>query len=37
VVEQAGPSYYRDLYIRPTGRTIAASPIEWTALAVRSA
>lgn len=34
-VEQVGPSYYRDLYIRPTGRTISASPIEWTALAVR--
>lgn len=36
VIEQAGPSYYRDLYIRPTGRKISASPIEWTALAVRS-
>lgn len=36
VVEQVGPSYYRDLYIRPTGRTISASPIEWTAVAVRS-
>ena len=36
VVEQAGPSYYRDLYIRPTGRGISASPIEWTALAVRT-
>ncbi|WNG84195.1 SAM-dependent methyltransferase [Mycobacterium sp. ITM-2016-00316] len=36
VLEQVGPSYYRDLYIRPTGRTISASPIEWTALAVRS-
>ncbi|BBX70833.1 SAM-dependent methyltransferase [Mycolicibacterium psychrotolerans] len=33
--EQAGPSYYRDLYIRPTGRPLAASPIEWTALAHR--
>jgi methyltransferase (TIGR00027 family) len=33
--EQVGPSYYRDLYIRPTGRKISASPIEWTALAVR--
>jgi methyltransferase (TIGR00027 family) len=29
--EQAGPSYYRDTYIRPTGRTISASPVEWTA------
>ena len=36
VIEQAGPSYYRDQYIRPTGRRIAASPIEWTALAVRT-
>ncbi|MDZ7886249.1 MAG: SAM-dependent methyltransferase [Mycobacterium sp.] len=36
VLEQVGPSYYRDLYIRPTGRTISASPIEWTAMAVRS-
>lgn len=36
VSEQAGPSYYRDLYIRPTGRKISASPIEWTALAVRT-
>lgn len=35
VSEQAGPSYFRDLYIRPTGRKISASPIEWTALAVR--
>jgi methyltransferase (TIGR00027 family) len=33
--EQAGPSYYRDLYIRPAGRKISASTIEWTALAVR--
>lgn len=35
VIEQAGPSYYRDLYIRPTGRKIGASPIEWTALAIK--
>ncbi|MGW0158344.1 SAM-dependent methyltransferase [Mycobacterium sp. NPDC003323] len=35
LIEQAGPSYYRDTYIRPTGRAISASPIEWTALAVR--
>lgn len=33
--EQAGPSYFRDLYIRPTGRALTASPIEWTALAHR--
>ncbi|MCV7193445.1 SAM-dependent methyltransferase [Mycolicibacterium brumae] len=31
--EQAGPSYYRDTYIRPTGRELTASPIEWTAVA----
>ncbi len=35
LVEQAGPSYYRDTYIRPTGRALSASPIEWTALAER--
>ena len=34
--EQAGPSYYRDRYIRPAGRKISASTIEWTALAVRA-
>ncbi|OBF15721.1 SAM-dependent methyltransferase [Mycobacterium sp. ACS4331] len=31
LVEQAGPSYFRDTYIRPAGRTLAASAIEWTA------
>jgi methyltransferase (TIGR00027 family) len=35
LIEQAGPSYYRDTYIRPTGRKLAASPIEWAAVAVR--
>ncbi|UXA19959.1 SAM-dependent methyltransferase [Mycobacterium sp. SMC-4] len=35
LVEQVGPSYYRDTYIRPTGRPLAASAIEWTALAER--
>lgn len=35
LVEQVGPSYYRDIYIRPTGRAVAASPIEWSALAER--
>ncbi len=35
LVEQAGPSYYRDTYIRPTGRSLSASPIEWTVLAER--
>ena len=31
LIEQAGPSYFRDTYIRPAGRTLAASQIEWTA------
>lgn len=35
LVEQVGPSYYRDTYIRPTGRVLSASPIEWMALAER--
>ncbi|NVN50249.1 SAM-dependent methyltransferase [Mycolicibacterium hippocampi] len=35
LVEQAGPSYFRDTYIRPTGRVLSASPIEWTVLAER--
>lgn len=35
LVEQAGPSYFRDTYIRPTGRDMAASPLEWTVLAER--
>lgn len=35
LVEQAGPSYFRDTYIRPTGRDVAASAIEWTVLAER--
>ncbi|WP_374157209.1 SAM-dependent methyltransferase [Mycobacterium sp. G7A2] len=35
LVEQAGPSYFRDTYIRPTGRTLSASQLEWTALAER--
>ena len=34
--EQAGPGYYRDTYIRPTGRKLTASPIEWTAHAVKA-
>lgn len=33
--EQVGPSYYRDTYIRPTGRALSASPIEWSVLAER--
>lgn len=35
LVEQAGPSYFRDTYIRPSGRDVIASPIEWTVLAER--
>lgn len=35
LVEQAGPSYFRDTYIRPTGRGVSASPVEWTVLAER--
>lgn len=35
LVEQAGPSYFRDLYIRPTGRDVAASAVEWTVFAER--
>ena len=37
VIEQAGPGYYRDTYIRPTGRKLSASQLEWTAHAVRLA
>lgn len=36
VTEQAGPAYYRDTYIRPTGRDLNASQIEWTAVASRT-
>lgn len=35
LVEQAGPSYFRDTYIRPTQRSVAASSIEWSVLAER--
>ena len=35
LVEQAGPSYFRDTYIRPSGRDVTASPVEWTVLAER--
>lgn len=35
LVEQAGPSYYRDTYIHPAGRALAASPLEWVVLAER--
>jgi methyltransferase (TIGR00027 family) len=36
VIEQAGPGYYRDTYIRPTGRNLKASALEWTAVSVKS-
>lgn len=36
LVEQTGPEYYRQHYIRPSGRRLAASDLEWTAYAVRS-
>ncbi|MFB1299378.1 SAM-dependent methyltransferase [Mycobacterium sp. pW049] len=35
LLEQAGPSYFRDTYIRPTGRDVAASAVEWTVMADR--
>jgi methyltransferase (TIGR00027 family) len=31
LVEQAGPDYYREHYIRPSGRDLTASDLEWTA------
>ncbi|RDH75141.1 SAM-dependent methyltransferase [Mycolicibacterium moriokaense] len=35
LVEQAGPDYYLRNYIRPTGRELAASDLEWTAYCVK--
>ena len=35
LVEQAGPDYLVERYVRPTGRTLAASQIEWSAFATR--
>lgn len=35
LVEQAGPEFYECQYIRPTGRVLAASPLEWSAFAVK--
>ncbi len=35
LTEQAGPGYFRDTYIRPTGRSLGASAIEWTAQAIK--
>lgn len=35
LVEQAGPSYFRDTYIKPAGRNLVATPIEWTAHATK--
>jgi methyltransferase (TIGR00027 family) len=36
LVEQAGPDYYLDNYIRPTGRNLSASELEWSAYAVKA-
>jgi methyltransferase (TIGR00027 family) len=35
LVELAGPDYYRQNYIRPTGRDLAASDLEWAAYCVK--
>jgi methyltransferase (TIGR00027 family) len=37
LVEQAGPDYYLRNYIEPTGRKLAASQLEWTAYAEKTA
>jgi methyltransferase (TIGR00027 family) len=36
LVEQAGPDYYLRTYIRPTGRNLGASQLEWTAYAEKA-
>jgi O-methyltransferase involved in polyketide biosynthesis len=33
LVEQAGPEYFLEHYIRPTGRNLGASELEWSAYA----
>ena len=33
LLEQTGPAYYVRNYIRPTGRDLAASDLEWAAYA----
>ena len=33
LVQQAGPDHYLNTYIRPTGRNLCASQLEWTAYA----
>jgi methyltransferase (TIGR00027 family) len=35
LAENAGPDYYRRHYIRPAGRDLAASDLEWTAYCVK--
>ena len=35
LVEQAGPDYYLENYIRPVGRDLIASDLEWTAYCVK--
>jgi methyltransferase (TIGR00027 family) len=37
LIEQAGPEYYLEHYIRPAGRNLAASQLEWTAYAEKVA
>jgi methyltransferase (TIGR00027 family) len=37
LVEQAGPGFYLDHYIRPAGRQVGASDLEWTAYAEKTA
>lgn len=36
LVEQAGPDHYLRTYIRPTGRKLGASQLEWTAYAEKA-
>ncbi len=35
LVEQAGPDYFMRHYIRPAGRNLSASQLEWSAYAVK--
>jgi hypothetical protein len=37
LVENAGPEYFVRNYIGPTGRSLTASQLEWTAYAERTA
>ena len=33
LIEHAGPDYFLEHYIRPTGRSLTASQLEWSAYA----